>query len=226
MLGSRPIVAAASLRRVPVIGGIAAWHVPVLAATLGLGALGLGLVEVAVAVGVLGFVTQSALRSVVVEISPRGLSRGFVMNGRFLGRTTVMAWDTVASVHTEWRRPGDDTALATTVRDAQGRAIHFTTAMGLAGYWACLTAVAAGAPGARRSGLTASLLADAPPGPQSVLSAARTAALLGLVLVALVGVHYLWSQGRSSLARSLEPADATAPLVRDRSRPPDADAAR
>ena len=55
----------------------------------GLIALGLGLLEVAVGVGVLGFVTQSVLRGVVVEISPRGLTRGFLMNGRFLGRTTV-----------------------------------------------------------------------------------------------------------------------------------------
>ena len=211
------MAAAASLGRVPVIGGIAAWHVPLVAATLGLSALGLGLLEIAVAVGVLGFVAHSALRSFVVEISPRGLTHGFVLNGRFLGRTTVMAWDAVASVHTEWRRPGDDTALATTVRDGQGRAIHFTTAMGLGRYWACLSAVAAGAPAARRSGLTEALLADPPPGRRSALSAAATAGVLGLVIVALVGVHYLWAQGRSSLARSLEPGGAVGPTARDAS---------
>jgi len=210
-------VTAVRLQRVPVIGGIAAWHIPIVAATLGLGALGLGLLEIAVAVGVLGFVAQSALRSVVVEIAPGGLTRGFLLNGHFLGRTTVMAWDAVVSVHTEWRRPGDDTALATTVRDAQGRAIHFTTAMGLGRYWACLAAIAAGAPAARRSGLTEALLV-APPGRQSALSAAATAGLLGLVIVALVGVHYLWAQGRSSLARSLEPPDVSAP-ARDRALP-------
>jgi hypothetical protein len=207
-------VTAVSLRRVPVIGGIAAWHIPVVAATLGLGALGLGLLEMAVAVGVLGFVAQSALRGVVLEIAPGGLTRGFLLNGRFLGRTTVMTWHAVASVHTEWRRPGDDTALATTVRDAQGRAIHFTTAMGLARYWACLAAITAGAPAARRSGLTEALL-DAPPGRQSTLSAAATAGLLGLVILALVGVHYLWAQGRGSVARSLEAADIADPS-RDR----------
>jgi hypothetical protein len=210
-------VTAVSLRRVPVIGGIAAWHIPIVATTLGLGALGLGLLEIVVAVGVLGFVAQSALRSVVLEIAPGGLTRGFLLNGRFLGRTTVIAWGAVASVHTEWRRPGDDTALATTVRDAQGRAIHFTTAMGLGRYWACLTAVAAGAPAARRSGLTEALLADAPPGRRSALSAAATAGLLGLVIVALVGVHYLWAQGRSSLARSLEPEGAVGPTAHDAS---------
>lgn len=215
---------AVSLRRVPVIGGIAAWPVPVLAAMLGLGAVGLGLLEVAVAIGVVGFVAQSVLRSVVVEIAPRGLTRGVLVNGRFLGRTTVMAWDAVASVHTEWRRAGDDTALATTVRDGQGRTIRFTTAMGLARYWACLAAVVSAAPAARRSGLTEALLADTPPGRQSVLSAATTAALLGLVIVAAVGVHLLWAQGRGSVARSLESAVSVRAPMPDRARPTAAEA--
>jgi hypothetical protein len=201
-------VAAVSLRRIPVIGGIAAWHVPLAAAALGLGALGLGLLEIAVAVGMLGFLAQSLLRSVVVEISPRGLTRGFLLNGRFLGRTTVMAWDAVASLHTDWRRPGDDTALATTVRDTHGRAIHFTTAMGLRDYWACLTAVAARVPAARRSGLTDALLTGEPPGRRAVLSAASTAGLLALLIVVLVGIHYLWAQGPSSLTRYLEQTGA------------------
>ena len=203
-------MAAASLRRIPVIGGIAAWPVPLAAVTLGLGALGLGLLEIAVAVGMLGFLAQSLLRSVVVEISPRGLTRGFLLNGRFLGRTTVMAWDAVASLHTDWRRPGDDTALATTVRDTHGRAIHFTTAMGLRDYWACLAAVAARVPAARRSGLTEALLAGEPPGRRAVLSAAGTAGLLALLIVVLVGIHYLWAQGPSSLSRYLEQTGAAA----------------
>jgi hypothetical protein len=193
-------------RRIPVVGGLAAWHVPLLAGALGLGALAFGLLDVAVVLGGLGFTAQTLLRGVVIEIAPRGLTRGFLLNGRFLGRPTVMSWDAVASVHTDWRRPGDDTALATTVRDSHGRAIHFTTAMGLTGYWSCLAAIASRVPASRRSGLTEALLADAPPGRRSLMSAAATAGLLGLVLVALTGVHYLWSQGRSSLARSLEPA--------------------
>jgi hypothetical protein len=212
MLASRDVrVSARALQHVPVVGGVGAWHVPVVATTLGLGALGLGLLEWAVAVGVLGFVAQTLLRSVVVEISPRGLTRGFVLNGRFLGRTTVMAWDAVASVHTDWRRPGDDTALATVVRDGHGRAICFTTAMGLRGYWACLTSVAARVPDGRRSGLTQALLAGEPPGGRAAMSAARTAGALALLLAALVGLHYLWAQGPSSLARYLEQIGADAP---------------
>ena len=124
-------MAAQSFLHIPVVGGGAAWYVPLVTTTLGLGALGLGLLDLAVAVGVLGFVAQSLLRGIVVEISSRGLTRGFLLKGRFLGRATVMAWDAVASVHTDWRRPGDDTALATTVRDRQGCAIRFTTVMGL-----------------------------------------------------------------------------------------------
>jgi hypothetical protein len=217
-------VAAQSFLHIPVVGGGAAWYVPLVTTTLGLGALGLGLLDLAVAVGVLGFVAQSLLRGIVVEISPRGLTRGFLLKGRFLGRVTVMAWDAVASVHTDWRRPGDDTALATTVRDRHGCAIHFTTVMGLRRYWACLAAVAARAPAARRSGLTEALLAQAPPGPQSALSAAATAGLLGLVIVALAGVHYLWAQGRSSLARSLEPTSSVGLPERDRPATPDTEA--
>ncbi|HEU4370118.1 MAG TPA: hypothetical protein VFV05_17990 [Methylomirabilota bacterium] len=201
-------MAAGSFRRFPVAGGIAAWQIPLVATALGLGALGLGLVELAVAVGVLGSVAQSLLRGVVVEISPRGLTRGFLLNGRFLGRTTVMAWEAVASVHTDWRRAGDDTALATTVRDGHGRAIHFTTAMGLRGYWACVTSVAARVPAARQSGLTEALVAGEPPGRRSILSAAATAGTLALILVTLVGIHYLWAQGPSSLARYLEQTGA------------------
>jgi hypothetical protein len=204
-------VAADSSRIVPVIGGIASWHIPLVATILGLGALGLGLPELAGVVGVLAFVAQTLLRSVVVEVSPRGLTRGLAVNGRFLGRTTVVAWDAVASVHTDWRCPGDDTALATTVRDAQGHAIYFTTAMGLRGYWACLAPVGAHVPAARRSGLTDALLAGEPPSRRTVLSATATAAVLALVIVMLVGMHYLLAQGSSSLTRTLEQDGAPGP---------------
>lgn len=202
-------MSAQALRHVPVVGGLAAWHVPLVTAAVSLGAVGLGLLDLALAVGVAGFVAQQMLRSVVLEIAPRGLTRGLRLNGRFLGRTTVMAWEAVASVHTDWRRPGDDTALATTVRDTQGRAIHFTTAMGLRTYWTCLASVVARVPPGRCTGLTEAILASEPPGRRTFLAAARTAGLLALFLAVLVGIHYLWAQGPSSLSRYLEQTGAT-----------------
>jgi hypothetical protein len=60
-----PRVAVNSLRHVPVIGGVAAWPIPFVTTILGLGALGIGHLELAVAVGVLGVVAQMFLRSVV-----------------------------------------------------------------------------------------------------------------------------------------------------------------
>jgi hypothetical protein len=207
----RPV--AGSVWRVPIVGGLTAWHVPLVAATLVLGALGLGLFEMAAIVGGLGFVAQSLLRGFVVEIAPRGLTRGLALNGRFVGRPTVMAWDAVASVHTDWRQPGDDTALATTVRDGKGAAICFTTAMGLAAYWRCLAAVAAAAPAADRSGLTGAVLAGDPPGRRGAMSDVAVAGALALVLVGLVGMHYLLAQGRSSLSRALDSSDASGPAT-------------
>jgi hypothetical protein len=214
-------VTANSLRHVPVIGGLATWHIPLVATILGLGALGHGLLELAVAVGVFGFVAQTLLRSVVLEISPRGLTRGLALNGRFLGPTTVMAWEAIASLHTDWRRPGDDTALATTVRDSHGHAIRFTTAMGLRGYWACLAAVGARVPAARRSGLTDALLSNEPPGRRTLLSAAATAGVLALLIVMLVGMHYLFAQGPSTLTRYLEQTGGTGPQDARHSPSPD-----
>lgn len=208
------LMAAGSLRRFPVIGGVAAWHTPLVLMTLGLGAIGLGLLEIAVAVAGLMCVAQSLLRGAVVEVSTRGLTRGFVLNGRFVGRTTVIAWTAVASVHTDWRLPGDDTALRTTVRDLQGHAICFTTAMGLRAYWACLAAVAAGAPDAQRLGVTNAVLAGNPLGRSTFLPGVVTAGALALVIVAFAGIHYLWAQGASSLSRSIEQNDAEDPAAR------------
>jgi hypothetical protein len=214
-----------SPRRVPIIGGMAAWHVPLVTVTLVLGGLGLQLLELAVAACVLGFVAQSLLRGVVVEIAPRGLTRGFALNGRFVGGTTVMAWEAIVDVHSDWRCPGDDTALRTSVRDRHGRTIYFTTAMGLAAYWSCLAAVAAGAPVAQRSGLTDALLLQPPPSRRNVRTGAVTAALLALVIVAVAGVHCLWAQGKSSLTRHSEQIDA-GPMVAPNAAEPGLGAAR
>lgn len=139
----------------------------------------------------LGLAAQRLIAGRVLEVSARGLTRGFVVNGRFVGATTVLAWPSVVSVHTDWRRPGDDTALGTTVRDDQGRAIHFTTAMGLRAYWTCLAAVAAGAPDAARLGLTNAILDAHPPGRATVLPVAVTAGALSLILAALTAWHVL-----------------------------------
>jgi hypothetical protein len=78
--------------------------------------------------------------------------------------------------------------------------------MGLDRYWVCLAAVVRAAPRAARSGVTEAVLADGPPAHRHAVSAALTAGALALVLAAMVAVHYLWAQGRSSHARQLEAA--------------------
>jgi hypothetical protein len=196
----------AELRQYRIGGGVAAWPIPVVSCILSLGALGLDALEFALAIALIGFVAQTVWLGRVVETSPVGITRGFMLNGRFVGRTTVIAWNAIASVQTKWRHPGDDTALETTVRDGEGRSIHLSTAMGLHDYWTCLAAIVSGAPFATRSGLTDAVVEEGPPGRQGLISAAATAGALALIVVAVVGVHYLWAQGRSSFARQLEPA--------------------
>jgi hypothetical protein len=202
------------VRHVPVVGGIAAWHVPLVTTALCVGAAAVGMLETVLVVALLGFAAQTVVRGVVLEVSPVALTRGFVLNRRFVGRTTVLAWTEVVSVHTEFRRPGDDTALITTVRDGAGRSIHFTTAMGLRAYWGCLAAVARRAAAAQRTGVTDAVLADHAPDRRSVVAAAATAGALALVVVAVVGMHYLWAQGRSSIARHLEQSAPQEPAAR------------
>jgi hypothetical protein len=205
---------AAGLQQYRVAGGVAAWPIPVVSGILGLGALSLGSLEPILIIALVGFVAQILLLGAVVEISPVGITRGFVLNGRFVGRTTVLAWNTIISVDTQWRHPGDDTALVTTVRDREGRCIRLSTAMGVPAYCSSLAAVCSSAPLAIRSGLTDAVLNEGPPGRRGLASAAATAGVLALVLIALVGVHYLWAQGRSSLARQLEQAERSAPSSR------------
>lgn len=197
---------AAELRQYRIAGGMAAWPIPVISSVLGLGALSLDTLELALVIALVGFVAQTMWRGGVVETSPVGLTRGFLLNGRFLGRTTIIAWSSVVSVHTDWRRPGDDTALVTTVRDGEGRSIRLSTAMGLRQYWACLATIASRVPPARRSGLTEAVLDEGPPGRRGLISAAATAGALALVMVGVVGLHYLWAQGRSSAVRQQEQA--------------------
>jgi hypothetical protein len=205
---------AAELQQYRMAGGVAAWAIPVVSGILGLGALSLGLLEPTLVIALGGFVAQILVLGAVVEISPVGITRGFMLNRRFVGRTTVLAWNTITTVHTEWRHPGDDTALVTTVHDREGRSIRLSTSMGLPDYCGCLAAVCSSAPLAMRSGLTDAILDEGPPGRRGLASAAATAGMLALVIIALVGVHYLWAQGRSSLARQLEHVDSLTPSGR------------
>jgi hypothetical protein len=205
---------AAELQQYRIAGGVAAWPIPVVSGILGLGALGLGSLEPILVIALVGFVAQVLWLGAVVELSAVGITRGFMLNGRFVGRTTVLAWNTITTIHTEWRYPGDDTALVTTVRDDEGRSVRLSTAMGLRDYCSCLAAVCSSAPFATRSGLTNAVLEEGSPGRRALASAAATAGVLALVMIAFVGVHYLWAQGRSSVARQLEQAERPAPSAR------------
>jgi hypothetical protein len=205
---ARPAPAPLVARRFPLIGGAAAWYLPLLGAVLGVGAAAFEAFEVAIGAAAVGWAVYRLTRSVVVEVSSTGLTRGLLGMGAFRARTTSIPWSAVAEVHTAWCRPGDDFALETAVRDRAGRSIRLSTAMGLAPYWACLAEIVRHVPAAARSGLTDAVLADGPPSRRHVVSALGTAAGLALILAALVAVHALWAQGRSSLARDLERIEA------------------
>jgi len=157
---TRPALAPLAARRYPLLGGAAAWYLPLLAAVVAAGAVASDALEVALGGGALGWAVHRLMRALVVEVGPSGLTSGLVGMGAFRARTTVIAWSAVAEVHTDWRRPDGDLALETTVRDQEGRTIRLSTAMGLAAYWACLAEIVRNAPGARRSGLTDAVLAE------------------------------------------------------------------
>jgi hypothetical protein len=208
-------VVAPSPHRFPLMGGVAALRVPVVAVLAVACGLALEAWDVAIGVAVLGVVAQELWRSVVLEVSPTGLTRGFLLRSVFLGPTTVLPWPAIVDVHTDWCRPGDDTALETVVRARDGTTVRFSTAMGLRPYWTCLAEIACHLPVAVRSGLTEATLECGQPGSRQTLAAARVAGVLALLLIALVGLYYVLAQGRSSLARYLEdtsaPVELTAP---------------
>lgn len=199
------------VRRFRVMGGAAGWCVPLTTAGLATAGLAVGSLELVVAVGVLGWVGHGVSRSLVVESAPAGLTRGVVLRGRFLGRATVLPWHAIAEVRTEWARRGDDSALVVTVQGRDGATLHFSTLMGLGAFWACLAEVTRRAPEARRCPLTEALLADGPPARHHARSIASVTGALALVLLALVGIHYVWAQGKSSFARFLEQSQAEVP---------------
>lgn len=209
----RPVPAPGVAGRYPLLGGAAAWYLPLLAAVLAASAVAFTAFDLAIGAAALGWAVQRLTRSLVLELSPTGLTRGVLGMGAFRARTTVIPWGDVAEVHTAWRRPADDFALETVVRDREGRTIRLSTAMGLAAYWACLAEIVRRAPAAARSGLTDGVLADGPPARHHLVSALGTVAGLALVLAALVALHALWAQGRSSLARDLEAIGAAGELT-------------
>jgi hypothetical protein len=194
------------MRRYPVVGGVAAWRLPLLTTLLALGGLALDAWGLAVGVVVLGWVGHRLRQSVVIEVSPDGLAQGLVLEGAFVGRTVSMSWRSVVAVETDWRGPGDESALETSVRGRDGTMIRLSTAMGFQNYWACLAEIVRQAPGAVRPGLTDAALAGGPPARRDVIAATKTAGALALILAAMIGVCYVWAQGRSSLSRDLEEA--------------------
>jgi hypothetical protein len=199
-----------SVHRFPVVGGVSAMRVPFVATLVAVGALTVEAWDAAVGAAVIGGIIHVLWRNVVLEVSPTGLSRGFVLRGVFLGPTTVLPWPTIAEVHTDWCRPSDDTALETTVRARDGTTLRFSTAMGVGAYMKCLNKVVGHLPRDVRSGLTEATLGEGQPGRGQMLAAAGTASVLALLLVALIGIYYLWAQGRSTLSRYLE--DTSAPV--------------
>jgi hypothetical protein len=203
------------VQRYRVFGGGGALYVVAVFFLVAAGAAALGAFELAIGAAGVGWAASALSRSLVVELSPTGLTRGLVAAGAFRGRTTVIPWAAVVDLHTTWCRAGDDSALETTVAGRDGRRIRLSTVMGLAGYWACLAEIARRAPAAARSGLTDAVLADGPPARHHVVSAAGTAAALAVLIAALVAMHYVWAQGRSSLGRYLEQTGAAdRPAVR------------
>lgn len=183
-------------RRYPILGGVAGHCVPVAIALLASRAFMQGEWDLAVGAGVLGGIAYRLWRSVVIEVSAPGLTRGFLLRGAFLGRATVILWPAVTEVYTRWCRPHDDSALETIVRGRDGAVIRLSTAMGLGVYFTCLAEVVQRAPGARRTGLTDAALADGPPARRHAVSVATTVGALSLVLLVLVAVFWALAQGR------------------------------
>jgi hypothetical protein len=201
------------MRRYPVVGGAAAWRLPLLTGLLALAGLALDTRALAAIVIVVGWAGHRLWRSVVVEISPDGLARGFALDGAFVGPTLSLPWSSVVAVETGWMAPDDHRALETVVRGRDGTTIRISTTMGLPRYRACLAEIVRRAPSADRVGLTDATLASEPPARPEMLTAVWMAGGLGLVLATLVGLGYLLAQGRSSLARYLDESAPPAHLL-------------
>jgi hypothetical protein len=182
------------VRRYRVVGGLVAWRIPVLTAGL---LLGVGAEGGAAAVGVA--LSGAALAwlegSVVIEVSAAGLSRGLQVGGCFVGLSRVLPWHAVGEIETEWLNPRGTTALVTHVRGAGGLSIRFTTRMGLAAYRQLLAVAVGHARGARLTGLTEALVAEAGAPELSAVLTDRALLVVAGVLVAWA-VALPWIFGR------------------------------
>jgi hypothetical protein len=148
------------VRRYRAIGGVAAWRVPVLGVSFAAAAALAGDWTLVVAATVLALAAEMVAAAVVFEVSRVGLARSVTVGGSPVGLSRVIAWDAVAEVTTDWRRPRDFTALETVVVGRNGERIAFGSRMGLAAYQRLVAEVVQHAPAAHCRGLTEEFLAE------------------------------------------------------------------
>ena len=175
------------------IGGMAAWRLPVLVVVLGLCALAAGQWALVCALALMGALATSVDRSTVIELSEAGVARGSTLAGALRGRAHLghahaLSWDAISEVTTVWRAPRDYSVLETFVSTPDGATIRFTSRMGFPAYRALIAEIVERAPVARRTGLTEQVLADRhrpATTARRVALGATFVVLLGLILAAV-----------------------------------------
>jgi hypothetical protein len=149
-------------RRYPVVGGLAAWRFPIVFGFLTAAAAGADEWSVACVLVATGLFAHALEQGAVIAISPRGLTRGFVIGSSFVGPARIVSWESIVEIATGWRGGGDYTALETTVHSRDGVVLRFGSRMGLAAYQVLLADVNMHAPvTAFRSGLTQQVIDEA-----------------------------------------------------------------
>jgi hypothetical protein len=149
-------------RRYRVVGGVAAWRFPIAFGFLTAAAAGAGEWSIACVLAATGLVAHALEQGAVFAISPRGLTRGFVIGSSFVGPARIVPWASIVEIATGWRGGRDYTALETTVRSRDGIVLRFGSRMGLAAYQLLLAEVHVHAPAtAVRSGLTQQVIDEA-----------------------------------------------------------------
>lgn len=171
--------------RYPAVGGLAAWWGSLLCAGVAVGGALAGEWTVAFGVVLVGLVLEAMDTAVVFEVSPRGLARGLAVGGVLVGHARSVRWDAVEEIFTRWRRPGDFTVLETVVVTRGRERLTFGTPMGLAAYRSLLALVVRHAPSARRTGLTAQVLAEVDGGRPRPSRRLRAFVVVGLALLLL-----------------------------------------